>query len=55
MQSQLRMARVWQSFADSLSAKQQADMHAFGYTLLDAPQYKVLYGPQGVRVCSGAH
>jgi hypothetical protein len=42
------MASVWQSFADSLSTKQQADMHTVGYTLLDAPQYHVLYGPTGV-------
>jgi hypothetical protein len=42
------MARVWQLFADSLSAKQQADMQTVGYTLLDAPQYKVLYGPGGM-------
>jgi hypothetical protein len=47
------MVSVWQSLSASLTAEQQADMDTFGYALLGAPQYNVLYGRQGV--VSGIH
>ena len=37
------IAQVWQAFEESFSPKQQADMNTVGYTLLDMPQYKILY------------
>ncbi len=43
-QANLRLVSTWNKYISSFSPKQNADLDTIGYTLLDAPQYEILYG-----------